>query len=150
MIKIMILTCASFSTGWLNDCQTTTYIHTLYAYMYTVYANCCQHFSNKMLFEAQKKGVGVFSWRPCSSLLKGWDSCFPTQLLGISLHDYVDCRHFWSWIHASCIHIYIYMMPYIYIYLAPIWPLFLKVNPPIHKALDSNQNKGPHLGSRYI
>ena len=36
-----------------------------------------------------------------------------------------------------------------YIYLEPNWPLFLKVNPP-KQGRNSNQNKGPHLGSRYI
>ena len=38
---------------------------------------------------------------------------------------------------------------HIYIYLEPKWPLFLKVNPP-KQGRNSNQNKGPHLGSRYI
>ena len=37
---------------------------------------------------------------------------------------------------------------YIHIYLAPQWPLFLKVKPLQNKAF-SNQNKG-HLGSRFI
>ena len=94
MIKIMILTCASFSTGWLKDCQTTTYVHTLYVYIY-IYANCCQHFSNKMLFEARKRGWCLFVTLLSLPFERG-DSCFPTQLLGISLHDYVDRRHFWS------------------------------------------------------
>ena len=40
-------------------------------------------------------------------------------------------------------------MAYIYIYLEPKWPLFLKVKPPKIKSF-SNQNKGPHLGSRYL
>lgn len=59
MIKIMILTCASFSTGWLKDCQTTTYKHTLYSkYIYMQIAanifriRCCL---------IPKKGLGVFS-----------------------------------------------------------------------------------------
>ena len=34
-------------------------------------------------------------------------------------------------------------------YLEPQWPLFLKVNPP-KQGRSSNQNRGPHLGSRYI
>ena len=34
------------------------------------------------------------------------------------------------------------------IYLEPKWPLFLKVNT-AKQGLNFNQNKGPHLGSRY-
>ena len=40
----------------------------------------------------------------------------------------------------------IYGLP---VYTYPQWPLFLKVNPP-KQGPNSNQNKGPHLGSRYI
>ena len=45
--------------------------------------------------------------------------------------------------------IYIYIPYYIYIYQEPEWPLFLKVNP-LKQGLNSYQNKGPHLGSRYV
>ena len=38
---------------------------------------------------------------------------------------------------------------YIYIYLEPVCPLFWWLNPP-KQGLNSNQNKGPHLGSRYV
>ena len=48
-------------------------------------------------------------------------------------------------------YLYIYI-EYIYIYiiyLEPNWPLFLKVHP-LKQGPNFNQNKGPHLGSRYI
>ena len=60
MIKIMILTCASFSTGWLKDCQTTTYIHTLYAYIYIHMQIAANIFPTRCCLKP-KKGVGVFS-----------------------------------------------------------------------------------------
>ena len=35
-------------------------------------------------------------------------------------------------------------------FLVPKWPLFLKANSPSKQGLNSKQNKGPHLSSRYI
>ena len=37
----------------------------------------------------------------------------------------------------------------VYIYLEPVCPVFLGFNPP-KQGPNSNKNKGPHLGSRYI
>ncbi len=45
--------------------------------------------------------------------------------------------------------LYIYIIIYIYTYLEPVCPLFWELNPP-KEGRNSNQNKGPHLGSRYI
>ena len=86
----------------LPDYHIYTYIICIYIYHIYIHANCCQHFSNKMLFEAQKRGWCLFVTLLSLPFERG-DSCFPTQLLGISLHDYVDCRHFWSWILSSCL-----------------------------------------------
>ena len=44
----------------------------------------------------------------------------------------------------SCISLYVYVYLNINIYLQPQWR-----QPPQNKAF-SNQNKGPHLGSRYM
>ena len=59
-----------------------------------------------------------------------------------------------GWGGGSNTYIYIYqilwyMYIYIYLYLKPQRPLFLKVNPS-KQGLLLKQNKGPHLGSRYI
>ena len=60
MIKIMILTCASFSTGWLKDCQTTTYIHTLYAYIYIYICKLLPTFFQQDVVWSPKKGLVSF------------------------------------------------------------------------------------------
>ena len=52
-------------------------------------------------------------------------------------------------LHPKYIHTSIPGIIWTYIYLEPKWPLFLKVSPP-KQGPNSNQNKGPHLGSRYI
>ena len=59
----------------------------------------------------------------------------------------------WTFITSVCLDINITQLPnkkqtYIYIYLEPQWPLFLKVNT-TKRGQPSNQNKG-HLGSRYV
>ena len=48
------------------------------------------------------------------------------------------------------IYIYIYIYIYTYVYIpGTVCPLFLALAPP-KQGQTSNQNKGPHLGSRYI
>ena len=55
-----------------------------------------------------------------------------------------------GWNHQLVyIYIYTHILCYYIIPRAPLWPLFLKVNTS-KQGLNSNQNKGPHLGSRCV
>ena len=94
-------------------------------------------------------------------LLSHWFNCwshnstFSSCTLSVLFYSYLwgKVLFFLTWCVVFCKCIYIYKL-YIHIVCyhiprAPLWPLFLKVN--ISKqGLNSNQNKGPHLGSRCV